>query len=136
MFRAKLSPWAKGGRGNKPAEANGKAADEEEEELDVVPCVLSSRVVADVTRKKLEWELTPEVKLGVRFAEVRLSDLICQNEVVSLEFNGYGKNFITRALRMDRDSLIAQVTASRPMHSSRLRSRPPTSRCAFNAMVD
>lgn len=34
---------------------------------------------------------------GQRFAETRLSDLICQNEAVALEFEGYGKNTITRA---------------------------------------
>lgn len=86
-----MSPWAKGAGAKKPA-ANGKtngAAAEEEEELDVVP-------------KKLEWELTPEVKLAVRFAEVRLSDLICQNEIEALEFDSYGKNFITSAF-MIRD---------------------------------
>lgn len=32
-----------------------------------------------------------------RFAETRLSDLICQNEAVALEFDVYGKNAITRA---------------------------------------
>lgn len=31
-----------------------------------------------------------------RFAETRLSDLICQNEAVALEFEVYGKNAITR----------------------------------------
>lgn len=33
--------------------------------------------------------------MGVRFAETRLSDLICQNDCQALEFKGYGKNFIT-----------------------------------------
>jgi carnitine O-acetyltransferase len=77
LFKAQLSPWAKGGRG-----PQGAADDDEEEELDTTP-------------KKLEWNMTPELRMGVRFAETRLSDLICQNEVVSLEFSGYGKNFIT-----------------------------------------
>lgn len=31
-----------------------------------------------------------------RYAETRLSDLICQNEVVALDFEAYGKNAITR----------------------------------------
>ena len=50
----------------------------------------------DTTPKKLEWRLTPpELRAGVRFAETRLSDLICQNDCQALEFKGYGKNFIT-----------------------------------------
>ncbi|KAF8172114.1 acyltransferase ChoActase/COT/CPT [Pholiota molesta] len=49
----------------------------------------------DTTPKKLEWNLTPELRAGVRFAETRLSDLICQNDCQALEFKGYGKNFIT-----------------------------------------
>lgn len=40
--------------------------------------------------------MTPELKMAVRFAETRLSDLICQNEAIALEFDAYGKNFITR----------------------------------------
>ncbi|KAF9481337.1 acyltransferase ChoActase/COT/CPT [Pholiota conissans] len=49
----------------------------------------------DTTPKKLEWNLTPELRAGVRFAETRISDLICQNDCQALEFKGYGKNFIT-----------------------------------------
>ena len=49
----------------------------------------------DTTPKKLEWNLTPYLCAGVRFAETRLSDLICQNDCQALEFKGYGKNFIT-----------------------------------------
>ncbi|KAF4614747.1 hypothetical protein D9613_003408 [Agrocybe pediades] len=49
----------------------------------------------DTTPKKLEWHLTPSLRAGVRFAETRISDLICQNDVQALEFKGYGKNFIT-----------------------------------------
>ena len=49
----------------------------------------------DTTPKKLEWNLTPHLRAGVRFAETRLSDLICQNDCQALEFKGYGKNFIT-----------------------------------------
>jgi carnitine O-acetyltransferase len=39
--------------------------------------------------------MTPELRVGVRYAETRISALICQNECQALEFNGYGKNFIT-----------------------------------------
>jgi len=79
LFKAKTSPWATGA-GKK---ANGSAPNEPEEELDTEP-------------KKLEWNLTPELRTGIRFAETRLSDLICQNDIVALEFETYGKAFITR----------------------------------------
>lgn len=45
--------------------------------------------------KKLEWSLSPDMRAGVRFAETRLSDLICQNDCQALEFKKYGKAFIT-----------------------------------------
>lgn len=35
--------------------------------------------------------MTPELRIGIRFAETRLSDLICQNDCQALEFKGYGK---------------------------------------------
>lgn len=44
---------------------------------------------------KLEWDMTPELKIAVRFAETRLADLIEQNEFQCLDFQPYGKNFIT-----------------------------------------
>ncbi|KAH7885657.1 carnitine acetyl transferase [Phlebopus sp. FC_14] len=44
---------------------------------------------------KLIWTFTPAIRVGIRFAETRLSDLICQNDCQALEFRGYGKNFIT-----------------------------------------
>ena len=36
--------------------------------------------------RKLEWELTPDLSLALRFGETRLSDLINQNEFRHLEF--------------------------------------------------
>ncbi|OQR93505.1 choline/Carnitine O-acyltransferase [Achlya hypogyna] len=54
------------------------------------------------TPHKLEWNLKPSLQLSIRYltnpsyAEVRLSDLICQNEVKVLEFRNYGKRFITQ----------------------------------------
>ncbi|KAF9528240.1 carnitine acetyl transferase [Crepidotus variabilis] len=77
LFHAKLSPRA---RSFKPARGQPKPAK-------------SERI--DTTPKKLEWNLTPELRAGVRFAETRISDLICQNDCQALEFKGYGKNFIT-----------------------------------------
>ncbi|KAF9019947.1 hypothetical protein BDZ89DRAFT_283106 [Hymenopellis radicata] len=49
----------------------------------------------DTTPKRLEWKLKAELRVGVRFAVTRISDLICQNDCQALEFKGYGKNFIT-----------------------------------------
>ena len=50
-----------------------------------------------IAPKKLEWvfEGTSELRVGIRFAETRLSDLICQNDCAAIEFRGYGKTFIT-----------------------------------------
>lgn len=49
----------------------------------------------NTTPHKLEWDMAPELKIAVRFAETRLADLIEQNEFQCLDFQGYGKNFIT-----------------------------------------
>ncbi|KAF8577064.1 acyltransferase ChoActase/COT/CPT [Ramaria rubella] len=79
FFRAKLSPHSKSNKAK--AQSSGDLG--ETETIDTLP-------------KKLEWTLTPELRIGIRFAETRLSDLICQNDCQALEFKGYGKNFITR----------------------------------------
>jgi carnitine O-acetyltransferase len=50
----------------------------------------------DYSPKKLEWKLTSELRSGVRYAETRISDLICQNDSQALEFRGYGAGFIKR----------------------------------------
>ncbi|KAF8650062.1 hypothetical protein AX16_005426 [Volvariella volvacea WC 439] len=84
LFRAPLSPYAKSykpPRSSPGAPSNGKP---------------QPRETIDTTPKKLEWIITPELKVEIRFAETRLSDLICQNDAQALEFKGYGKNFITR----------------------------------------
>ena len=47
------------------------------------------------TPHKLEWDMLPELSTSLRFAETRLADLIQQNEFQTLDFAGYGKNFIT-----------------------------------------
>ncbi|KAL2020144.1 hypothetical protein VTK56DRAFT_8749 [Thermocarpiscus australiensis] len=49
----------------------------------------------NTTPHKLEWDMTPELRIAVRFAETRLADLIEQNEFECLDFGAYGKNFIT-----------------------------------------
>ncbi len=86
LFEAKTSPFAKGGAGKK--QASGKDGEEEDDD--------AWEHDYDTEPKKLEWNLTPPVKAAIRFAETRLSDLICQNECEVLEFEDYGKNFITR----------------------------------------
>ncbi|KAF8801872.1 acyltransferase ChoActase/COT/CPT [Phlegmacium glaucopus] len=78
LFHAPLSPHA---RAYKPPKGGAKPP--------------SPIETIDTTPKKLEWNLTPHLRAGVRFAETRLSDLICQNDCQALEFKGYGKNFIT-----------------------------------------
>ena len=57
------------------------------------------------TPRKLEWEMTPELNTAVRFAETRLADLIQQNEFETLEFAGYGKNFIT-SMNLSPDAFV------------------------------
>lgn len=61
------------------------------------PCKRDPESFGDVTTTphKLEWDMTPELNVAVRFAETRLADLISQNEFECLDFSGYGKNFIT-----------------------------------------
>ncbi|KAI1471393.1 choline/Carnitine O-acyltransferase [Daldinia caldariorum] len=49
------------------------------------------------TPHKLEWDISPELHIAIRFAETRLADLISQNEFECLDFSGYGKNYITSA---------------------------------------
>ncbi|KAI0744305.1 acyltransferase ChoActase/COT/CPT [Daedaleopsis nitida] len=78
LFHAPLSPYA---RSYKPPRGQSPA------------CPPSYAI--DTAPKKLEWALYPELRAGIRFAETRLSDLICQNDCQALEFKTYGKNFIT-----------------------------------------
>lgn len=80
LFHAKMSPY---GKSYKPPRGGASTP---KKLLDAM----------ETTPKKLEWKLVPpELRAGVRFAETRLSDLICQNDCQALEFKGYGKNFIT-----------------------------------------
>lgn len=48
----------------------------------------------NTTPHKLEWDMLPELSTALRFAETRLADLIQQNEFQTLEFQGYGSNFM------------------------------------------
>ncbi|PTB63929.1 hypothetical protein BBK36DRAFT_1171377 [Trichoderma citrinoviride] len=49
----------------------------------------------NTTPRKLGWDMVPELRIAVRFAETRLADLIEQNEFQCLDFSTYGKHFIT-----------------------------------------
>ncbi|KAK0539794.1 carnitine O-acetyltransferase yat1 [Tilletia horrida] len=92
LFKAKTSPYAKGIGGKRPAlfsNSGKKDATSEEEEEEVPP-------EFETAPRKLEWNLTPELRDAIRYGETRLSDLICQNECEVLVFEGYGKSFLTR----------------------------------------
>ncbi|EIW63599.1 acyltransferase ChoActase/COT/CPT [Trametes versicolor FP-101664 SS1] len=82
LFHAPLSPFAKS---YKPPRGHGHSKEQSP----------APSYVIDTAPKKLEWTLYPELRAGIRFAETRLSDLICQNDCQALEFKTYGKNFIT-----------------------------------------
>lgn len=68
-----------------------------------------SKKTIDINPRRIEWHITEPLSLGIRFAETRLSDLILQNEVKVLEFNKYGKYFITD-MKMSPDAFV-QVMA-------------------------
>lgn len=82
LFHASLSPHAKSYKPPKST-ANGNLP------------ISSQSFSYDTSPSKLMWTLTPSIRGGIRYAETRLSDLICQNDCQALEFKGYGKNFIT-----------------------------------------
>lgn len=46
--------------------------------------------------RKIEWDLTLDLSLALRFGETRLSDLINQNEFKHLEFKDYGSSTIKK----------------------------------------
>ncbi len=81
LFKAKLSPHAKSYQPPKQHSGHNHIHHEPPE-------------IFDTTPKKLEWHLAPELRAGIRFAETRISDLICQNDCQALEFKGYGRNWM------------------------------------------
>ena len=60
------------------------------------------------TPRKLEWDMHPELSTALRFAETRLADLIQQNEFQTLNFETYGKNFIT-SMGFSPDAFVQMV---------------------------
>jgi carnitine O-acetyltransferase len=97
LFRAKLSPHAAHSKKIRASKKRAKPSKEQESEDE------SDNIVT--VPRKLEWKLTSELKTGLRFAETRISDLICQNDVQALEFRGYGKDFITK-YRFSPDAFV------------------------------
>ncbi|OCF76481.1 carnitine O-acetyltransferase [Kwoniella mangroviensis CBS 8886] len=81
LFKSKLSPFSKSSK--QPPKPEDLEDGEEDPSFEIQP-------------KKLEWKLTPDLLAGIRYAETRISDLICQNDSQALEFKGYGGNFIKR----------------------------------------
>lgn len=65
----------------------------------------STNQLQDINPRKIEWKLNKQLKLGIRFAETRLSDLILQNEVNVLEFDEYGKSFIVD-MKLSPDAFV------------------------------
>lgn len=55
--------------------------------------------------RKLEWELTTDMSLALRFGETRLSDLIHQNEFATLEYKKFAKDRIKR-MGMSPDAFV------------------------------
>ncbi|CCG22850.1 Ctn1 predicted carnitine acetyl transferase [Candida orthopsilosis Co 90-125] len=55
--------------------------------------------------RKLEWDLTPDLSLALRFGETRLSDLLNQNEIKHLEFRSYGSSQI-KSMRFSPDAFV------------------------------
>ncbi|KAH0584635.1 hypothetical protein H2248_010167 [Termitomyces sp. 'cryptogamus'] len=88
LFHAPLSPYAKSYVDKSKSKSKSRFSS-----TSPPPLINGHRI--DTTPKKLEWKMSPELRVGVRFAETRISALICQNECEALEFRGYGKNFIT-----------------------------------------
>ncbi|KIJ59628.1 hypothetical protein HYDPIDRAFT_140391 [Hydnomerulius pinastri MD-312] len=88
LFHAPLSPYAKSYK--PPKSVPGKHVN-----ASSISSTSSASHVYDTSPAKLMWTLTPQIRVGIRFAETRLSDLICQNDCQALEFRSYGKNFIT-----------------------------------------
>ncbi len=83
FFKAALSPFSKSSKEHKTATQSQANGHEVQGQLITTP-------------HKLEWSLTPDLLIGIRFAETRLSDMICQNDAQALEFTGFGKRWITK----------------------------------------
>jgi carnitine O-acetyltransferase len=77
LFKATLFPLSKSGAKTSNADSGNVS--------------LEPHHTFNTVSRKLEWSLTPEINIGIRFAKIRLSDLIGQNDIQALEFTGFGK---------------------------------------------
>lgn len=67
---------------------------------------------ANPTPHHIGWKLTPQLEQAVRFAEVRLSDLVHQNETCTLTFDGFGKlGIVQHKLSPDAFVQLAMMAA-------------------------
>lgn len=67
---------------------------------------------ANPTPHHVGWRLSPQLEQAVRFAEVRLSDLVHQNETCTLEFDAFGKlGIVTHKLSPDAFVQLAMMAA-------------------------
>lgn len=86
IYTDSILSFAQSINGNSPSlwnDSNNNSTYDESENLVTIP-------------RKLEWDLTPDLSLALRFGETRLSDLINQNEFKHLEFKNYGSSTIKK----------------------------------------
>lgn len=98
LFKAKPSPHSKSSLKHGPGQFSQYRHERPESPPLQHPLVTLPR--------KLEWSLSSQLLVGIRFAETRLSDLICQNDVQVLEFSGFGKQWITQFGQLSPDAFI------------------------------
>lgn len=102
-FAAKISsakiPGADGGGAPTVKLSRGNSA------RDVQSGAIAIELDANPTPHHVGWRLSPQLEQAVRFAEVRLSDLVHQNETCTLEFDAFGKRGIV-AHRLSPDAFV------------------------------
>ncbi|CCE66215.1 hypothetical protein TPHA_0P00570 [Tetrapisispora phaffii CBS 4417] len=59
--------------------------------------------------RKLEWKLDSFLTSSLHFAETRLSDLISQYDLETLEFSGYGSTLIKKIFKCSPDAFTQQI---------------------------
>lgn len=59
--------------------------------------------------RKLEWQVDSFLLSSLHFAETKISDLISQYELVTLDFKGYGASHIKRQFKCSPDAFTQQI---------------------------
>lgn len=59
--------------------------------------------------RKLEWQVDPFLLSSLHFAETKISDLISQYELVTLDFTHYGASHIKRQFKCSPDAFTQQI---------------------------